>query len=418
MTIKDYWDCMKDGKRKKNEKLIKRILTAALILYIPICSLSDSIHKGVDRGLSSMVGRIIVIEEDNTGIYEKAENYFKEDKRVAGVYPYVYQISMQIENFIETEGYLLGSVQAYDDCMEEYVCEGAHSLNENEILIPKYLYGYGDGERYKNGEEYIGKTIELIFRNSFLKTEKTEQFIVVGTYDNIYGITGDMNFLINSKKAVEFYEFDMDGLEQEKQKMMEESGDYDESHYHGFENTYYYAIFLADRSYAEEILEESWKEFGTGSLILRESQDSIANIFDAVRSVSGILSGVLFIVLATVLVMGTAHDIEARKWEFAMKLAFGYQKWQLVLITFLEYVRLTLGAFIITMLFSVLFNIAGNYMIENILPEELMCIHLSISGYTAAVGLVMAILTAVVSVPVALSRMKDMNIGETLKAEC
>mgnify|MGYP006990205600 CR=1 FL=1 len=36
-----------------------------------------------------------------------------------------------------------------------------------------------------------------------------------------------------------------------------------------------------------------------------------------------------------------------------MKLAFGYQKWQLILITFLEYVRLTLGAFIILPSFSV-----------------------------------------------------------------
>ena len=150
---------------------------------------------------------------------------------------------------------------------------------------------------------------------------------------------------------------------------------------------------------------------------MHESQDSVANIFDAVRAVSGILSGILLIVLVVVLVMGVTHDMEERKWEFAMKLAFGYQKGQLVLITFLEYVWLTLAAFFETILLSVLFNIIGNYAIENFLPEELLCIHLNISGYTAAVGLAVAILTAAAAVPVAMGRLKNIDIGETLKAE-
>lgn len=417
MTINDYFECIRDRKRKKHEKLITRILIAALVLYIPVCSLSDSIHEGVERVLSSITGRMIVIQENETGIYEKAAEYFREDERVKGIYPYVYSIYMQTDNFIEGEGFLSGSVQSYDDCMEEYVCKGPGSLKENELFIPKYLYGYGDGKRYKDGEAYIGKTIELTFHNIILKTDKTETFTIVGTYDNIYGVTGDMNFLINSKKAIELYEFENDGLEQEKQSMMEESGDYDESHYQGFEYTYYYGIFLADRSYAKEILKESWEKFGTGILIIQESQDGIANIFDAVRAFSGILSGVLLIVLVVVLVMGVLHDMEERKWEFAIKLAFGYQRGQLILIVFLEYVAMTLKAYIITILFSALFNIAGNFVIENFLPKELLCIHLGISGYTAAVGLAVTVLTAAVSVPVALGRLKAIHIGETLKAE-
>ena len=413
MKLKDYIECVGDRRRKKRN-LIVSILIAALILYIPVCSLSDSIHEGVNRILSSMSGRIIIVQEDGSGYYEKLTEQFHEDKRVLGVYPYINQIYILTENFIDGTGFLFGSIQSYDDCMKEYICVGkAENLKEDEILIPKYLYGYVEGKRYEDGDKYIGQTIKLIFKNTYLNTEKEETFTIAGTYDNIYGITGDMSLLVNSRKAVELYEFDNDGIELVKQQMMEASGNYDESSYYGFENVYYYGIFLSDRSFAGEIL----SELELGHLLIEEASDSVENIFDAVRVAGAMVSGMLLIILAIVIVLGVLHDMQERKWEFAMKLVFGYRKEQLTAVTFLEYIQMAVKAYVITMAVSIIFNIAGNFIIENFLPEELLCIHLTVSGYTAGTGLLITILMAAVSVPVCMIRLKDIDIGKVLKVE-
>lgn len=419
MKASDYIICMGEGKRKKHGKLIKGILMAALILYIPVCSLSDSINEGIEKIFAAISGRIFIFQEDNDGSTEKITEYLQGDTRVLGVYPYVYGIGMRIENFIQDKGFISGALQSYDNCMKEYVCKGKkENLEENEILIPKYLYGYGEEERYADGDLYIGKTIELTFRNITLRTEKTEQYTIVGTYDNIYGDSIDMTFYTNSKKAVELYEFKNDGIELEKQKLMEESGNYDESLYIGFENRYYHAIFLADRSYYEEVNKELVDRFNKGANpLIYKGDDSIDRIFYAVRVVGSILSMVLFAVLAVVIVMATVHDMEERKWEMALKLAFGYRKGQLILATFFEYAGLALKAYIVTMIISFLLSIAGNHIIENYLPEELLCIHLSISGYTAVIGLLVTIFMAAVSVPVCIGRIKNIRIGDVLKAE-
>jgi len=415
----DYIRCTADGKIKRQGKLIKGILITALVLYIPVCSLSDSVNEGAKKVFSSLSGRILVFQDESDGFSKEIVEYLQGDIRVLGVYPYVNQIAMQAENFIEAKGFITGSVQSYSECMEEYVCKGKkQDLAENEILIPKYLYGYGGEKRYADGDLYIGKTIELVFYNKILKEEKRENYTIAGTYDNIYGMTAEMNFLANPEKAVELYEFINDGAELEKQMLMEESGNRDESLYVGFENTYYHAIFLADRNYYKDILEELKDKFGmSGTVLISETNNSIDKIFHAVRVVCSLLSMLLFIILTVVIVLATVYDMQERKWEFALKLAFGYRKEQLVLITFLEYISLALKAYAVTMILSFLFNIVGNYVIENFLPEELLCIHLDISGYIAVSGFLITVFMAAVSVPVCIGRIKNIKIGEVLKAE-
>lgn len=413
MKIKDYMMCTKDRKRKKHGKLVLAVLTAALLLYIPVCSLSDSIHSGVNKVYSTMMGRTIIVQEQDDLDYETLQKKFQGDKRVTGIYQYVYQIPVTADNFIKDADTLGSTVQAYDECMEEYVCEGKKSnLADDEILIPQYLYGYGEEKNYAPGDEYIGKTVKLTLENSYLGTQTTETFQIVGTYDNIYGFSGDMNFLVNTKKAVELYEFGNEGVEIVKQQMMEESGNYDESAYAGFENVYYYGIFLADREYLQEIAQECG-----GSPQIYETDASLAKIFDSVRVFAGKISAALLAVCAVLIVLSVLHEMEERRWESAMKLAFGYERRQLVVITFLEYVRLAFCGYFIAMGVSIVLKFFVNFIISSFMAAEYQWIHLRVSGDIAAIGMVVVIFLAVISIPICAGNLKHLRIADTLKLE-
>ena len=218
--LKSAWKNEKSGGGRGKSLTI--LIFLGLYLFLTMNSITDSVGKAVDRVIDIPAGRTLIANDNNKGeIYEKMREEMKEENRIEEVYRYVSGQSIQVSDIREGAMVYL-TAQTYPQAMQEYLCDG-EKPEEGEILLPKYMYGFND-EQYLDGGKFVGKTVTV--RVTDYNEKETEfSFLVSGTYDNVYAVTGNDTVFLAQEDAIKIMETAGEGKKSKMLQDMKDSGD-------------------------------------------------------------------------------------------------------------------------------------------------------------------------------------------------
>ena len=367
--IKSAWKNEKSGGGRGKSLTI--LIFLGLYLFLTMNSITDSVGKAVDRVIDIPAGRTLIANDNNKGeIYEKMREEMKEENRIEEVYRYVSGQSIQVSDIREGAMVYL-TAQTYPQAMQEYLCD-REKPEEGEILLPKYMYGFND-EQYLDGGKFVGKTVTV--RVTDYNEKETEfSFLVSGTYDNVYAVTGNDTVFLAQEDAIKIMETAGEGKKSKMLQDMKDSGDYDATHYFGYENQYRCAVVVKNTEDISEIQEKY------ADLKLHTQADTMHNTiketFEILRLCANGIMLLLFITALVDIMIMTVHDIRKRKWEMALYQVQGYTKGQITGMLLLEYCGKILRGIAVALILCILTIITGNWLITHKLSMEFSMIHL------------------------------------------
>lgn len=394
--------------RRKIGKLLFFILFLALFIYFLINSMAFSINKAVQLMDETPMARNIIYHDRDGILYEQLKELSISMEHISDIYPYVYEITTDAEG-IKNEERVSLSIKSCSENYKDYLVKGTLP-EKNEILLPHYMYATGNGN-YIDASEYIGKTLKLYIKNR-LNNEIEFECTVSGTYDNIYAVTGTYIAFLNARDAVFLSEKRKEGSEEQLRKDMEESGDYDRSHYIGYEMEYYYAVVLDSRQNLNEVRYEIAERIDASGFTECNTEGGLPTIFSFIQFIGMILTMILLITVIIMMIIMIGNDIGGRKKEVAIYIVQGYTRKNLVSIFGMEYAIRLIPVLFVSFIVVIITLMLENLAIQNLLPMEYGIIHMQFSinaFYYGVIILAVVICTAVYMISQQLKKIELLN---------
>ncbi len=399
--------------RQKIGKLLFFILFLALFIYFLINSMAFSINKAVQLTNETPMARNIIYHDRDGTLYSQLKELSISMKHISDIYPYINAIAIDVEGIKEEERVNL-SLKSCSDSYKDYLVKGILP-EKNEILLPHYMYATENGN-YIDGSKYIGNTLKLYLTN-YLDNEIEFECTVSGTYDNIYAVTGtDMAFL-NPEDAVFLSEKCMEGVEEELRKAMEESGDYDRSHYIGYEMEYYYAVILDSRENLDKVRYEIAEKIDVSGFTECNTEGGLPTIFSFIQFIGMILTIILLITVIIMMIIMIGNDIGGRKKEIAIYIVQGYTRKNLVCIFEMEYAIRLIPVLFVSFIVVMITLMLENLGIQNLLPMEYGIIHMQFSVNTFYYGVIILAVVMCTAVYMILQQLKKIELLNEIKSE-
>ncbi|MCI8826942.1 MAG: ABC transporter permease, partial [Lachnospiraceae bacterium] len=352
--------------RQKIGKLLFFILFLALFIYFLINSMAFSIDKAVQLMDETPTARNIIYQDRDGNLYAQLKELSISMKHILDIYPYVYEIATDVEGIKKEERVSL-SVKSCSDNYKDYLVKGTLP-EKNEILLPHYMYAAENGN-YVDGSKYIGETLKLYITNR-LDNEIEFECTVSGTYDNIYAVTGTTIAFLNTEDAVFLSEKRKEGSEEQLRKDMEVSGDYDRSHYIGYEMEYYYAVILDSRENLDKVRYEIAEKIDVSGFTECNTEGGLPTIFSFIQFIGMILTIILLITVIIMMIIMIGNDIGGRKKEIAIYIVQGYTRKNLVCIFEMEYAIRLIPVLFVSFIVVMITLMLENLGIQNLLPME------------------------------------------------
>ncbi len=394
--------------RQKIGKLLFFILFLALFIYFLINSMAFSIDKAVQLMDETPTARNIIYQDRDGNLYAQLKELSTSMEHILDIYPYVYEIATDVEGIKKEERVSL-SVKSCSDNYKDYLVKGTLP-EKNEILLPHYMYAAENGN-YVDGSKYIGETLKLYITNR-LDNEIEFECTVSGTYDNIYAVTGTTIAFLNTEDAVFLSEKRKEGSEEQLRKDMEVSGDYDRSHYIGYEMEYYYAVVLDSRENLNEVRYEITDRIDVSGFTEYNSDGGLQTIFSFIQFIGMILTMILLITVIIMMIIMIGNDIGGRKKEVAIYIVQGYTRKNLVSIFGMEYAIRLIPVLFVSFIVVMITLMLENLGIQNLLPMEYGIIHMQFSVnafYYGVIILAVVICTAVYMISQQLKKIELLN---------
>ena len=394
--------------RQKIGKLLFFILFLALFIYFLINSMAFSIDKAVQLMDETPTARNIIYQDRDGNLYAQLKELSTSMEHILDIYPYVYEIATDVEGIKKEERVSL-SVKSCSDNYKYYLVKGTLP-EKNEILLPHYMYAAENGN-YVDGSKYIGETLKLYITNR-LDNEIEFECTVSGTYDNIYAVTGTTIAFLNTEDAVFLSEKRKEGSEEQLRKDMEVSGDYDRSHYIGYEMEYYYAVVLNSRENLNEVRYEITDRIDASGFTEYNSDGGLQTIFSFIQFIGMILTMILLITVIIMMIIMIGNDIGGRKKEVAIYIVQGYTRKNLVSIFGMEYAIRLIPVLFVSFIVVMVTLMLENLGIQNLLPMEYGIIHMQFSVnafYYGVIILAVVICTAVYMISQQLKKIELLN---------
>ncbi|MDY5577440.1 MAG: FtsX-like permease family protein [Lachnospiraceae bacterium] len=333
MRIRDYvkMSCLL-GRGRKTKKIIILLVFISIFLYLVINSMASSVHDMVELLENTPVFVTLVAEDDrDMTLYQRMKAEAEKDPDIVDVYPFVERIGVEVEGILEGQVTCM-DIQSYSEAMENYLVSGS-GPGEKEILLPKYMYEFNE-EKYVDGDTFIGKEL-VVEVTDYDKKKHQMKFRVSGTYDNIYMVTENQLMLVSPDDAYELKKYSMEGIEKKLKMDMKKSGDYDRSHYIGYEMRYQCAVYVDDSSHLQEVMDRyadaEWMTY------VVPGENTMDSMFQFLKFTGNILVVILLGIAVLCIVFMLLHDIDGRKREIALYEAMGYTKKQMMILLTMEY---------------------------------------------------------------------------------
>ena len=399
--------------RQKIGKLLFFILFLALFIYFLINSMAFSIDKAVQLMDETPTARNIIYQDRDGNLYAQLKELSISMKHILDIYPYVYEIATDVEGIKKEERVSL-SVKSCSDNYKDYLVKGTLP-EKNEILLPHYMYAAENGN-YVDGSKYIGETLKLYITNR-LDNEIEFECTVSGTYDNIYAVTGTTIAFLNTEDAVFLSEKRKEGSEEQLRKDMEVSGDYDRSHYIGYEMEYYYAVVLDSRENLNEVRYEITDRIDASGFTEYNSDGGLQTIFSFIQFIGMILTMILLITVIIMMIIMIGNDIGGRKKEIAIYIVQGYTRKNLVCIFEMEYAIRLIPVLFVSFIVVMITLMLENLGIQNLLPMEYGIIHMQFSVNTFYYGVIILAVVMCTAVYMILQQLKKIELLNEIKSE-
>ncbi len=399
--------------RQKIGKLLFFILFLALFIYFLINSMAFSIDKAVQLMDETPTARNIIYQDRDGNLYAQLKELSISMKHILDIYPYVYEIATDVEGIKKEERVSL-SVKSCSDNYKDYLVKGTLP-EKNEILLPHYMYAAENGN-YVDGSKYIGETLKLYITNR-LDNEIEFECTVSGTYDNIYAVTGTTIAFLNTEDAVFLSEKRKEGSEEQLRKDMEVSGDYDRSHYIGYEMEYYYAVVLDSRENLNEVRYEITDRIDASGFTEYNSDGGLQTIFSFIQFIGMILTMILLITVIIMMIIMIGNDIGGRKKEVAIYIVQGYTRKNLVSIFGMEYAIRLIPVLFVSFIVVMITLMLENLGIQNLLPMEYGIIHMQFSVNAFYYGVIILAVVMCTAVYMILQQLKKIELLNEIKSE-
>ncbi len=399
--------------RQKIGKLLFFILFLALFIYFLINSMAFSIDKAVQLMDETPTARNIIYQDRDGNLYAQLKELSTSMEHILDIYPYVYEIATDVEGIKKEERVSL-SVKSCSDNYKYYLVKGTLP-EKNEILLPHYMYAAENGN-YVDGSKYIGETLKLYITNR-LDNEIEFECTVSGTYDNIYAVTGTTIAFLNTEDAVFLSEKRKEGSEEQLRKDMEVSGDYDRSHYIGYEMEYYYAVVLDSRENLNEVRYEITDRIDASGFTEYNSDGGLQTIFSFIQFIGMILTMILLITVIIMMIIMIGNDIGGRKKEIAIYIVQGYTRKNLVCIFEMEYAIRLIPVLFVSFIVVMITLMLENLGIQNLLPMEYGIIHMQFSVNTFYYGVIILAVVMCTAVYMILQQLKKIELLNEIKSE-
>ena len=399
--------------RQKIGKLLFFILFLALFIYFLINSMAFSIDKAVQLMDETPTARNIIYQDRDGNLYAQLKELSTSMEHILDIYPYVYEIATDVEGIKKEERVSL-SVKSCSDNYKDYLVKGTLP-EKNEILLPHYMYAAENGN-YVDGSKYIGETLKLYITNR-LDNEIEFECTVSGTYDNIYAVTGTTIAFLNTEDAVFLSEKRKEGSEEQLRKDMEVSGDYDRSHYIGYEMEYYYAVVLDSRENLNEVRYEITDRIDASGFTEYNSDGELQTIFSFIQFIGMILTMILLITVIIMMIIMIGNDIGGRKKEIAIYIVQGYTRKNLVSIFGMEYAIRLIPVLFVSFIVVMITLMLENLGIQNLLPMEYGIIHMQFSVNTFYYGVIILAVVMCTAVYMILQQLKKIELLNEIKSE-
>ncbi len=399
--------------RQKIGKLLFFILFLALFIYFLINSMAFSIDKAVQLMDETPTARNIIYQDRDGNLYAQLKELSISMKHILDIYPYVYEIATDVEGIKKEERVSL-SVKSCSDNYKDYLVKGTLP-EKNEILLPHYMYAAENGN-YVDGSKYIGETLKLYITNR-LDNEIEFECTVSGTYDNIYAVTGTTIAFLNTEDAVFLSEKRKEGSEEQLRKDMEVSGDYDRSHYIGYEMEYYYAVVLDSRENLNEVRYEITDRIDASGFTEYNSDGGLQTIFSFIQFIGMILTMILLITVIIMMIIMIGNDIGGRKKEVAIYIVQGYTRKNLVSIFGMEYAIRLIPVLFVSFIVVMITLMLENLGIQNLLPMEYGIIHMQFFVNTFYYGVIILAVVMCTAVYMISQQLKKIELLNEIKSE-
>ena len=318
--------------QKKKNRISFALIVISLLIFVGVNSAITSILKSVNATIYYPQARIAVhsfLEADGD-VYEKAKEYFKNDKRVRDVFKTAdyTQVSWKgvEEHFGEDEVNI--GVESFCAPIAEYVKGGqVEELEIGEALVPKDIYGLGtfkENESY-DGENFVGETIELTYQDIYGSDMKTYTFKVVGTYDNVSTKLDDDAIYVNPEIMEEFnylsYQMEVADYENFVGQITDMGVSADS---YVVEYNKKIGIYVSEKYDIDEVLEDINEETGMYFNKVVSISEETYSFYAYIVYVANMVSFLLLVVAFLNIVISSMNEVKSRKWEFALKMSMGY----------------------------------------------------------------------------------------------
>lgn len=411
---------MKAGKKKFI--VIGFIMSIGLLMLILTNSIEKSINNYLNLGvLDTLAMRTVFIKNEET--YE----VLKTDDRVESTYQFVESLNATFVNAEELIGLpsdIIG-VYSYCDSYERYMVAGRGIENENEIVVPKYLFEYGNisANEYVDIENILGKTITLRWEEENVYTlevveEITEEFVVVGIIDNIASVAAgpmiDDEYLyqINCEKKV------LDKSNEEKIIENLYMFGYDETYLDEIDEIFNITVNRKNAvvcKTADDVVSLE-REFGREIERIAEIDPALRSEVKFIAMCFRFFAIIILVIVFINMILMVIHNISGREWDFALRVAFGYERETLSMTIAIEYVIITLMAFVMSLIISAGLMGGMKHIITRVFLG-FMSVKMTVSLDVIFTGFIVCVLSVIVSFVTSSVRMKNIDVAKALKME-
>lgn len=433
-----FWDIVKSGwldnkTQRKRNRISLLLMVVSLLIYIGVNSTVNSINSSVHDILYGLQARVLnfiyVPEYDDSEdmnceiFFEKIEKYFENDDRVEDVF---FQLQDTIVKWQNTKEYFnVESAEIVMDAFYESVLKYSDDkdLKEpkyDEVIIPKYIYDVGAYDCYNcfYGDELIGETITIRYEDlTGGEGYKEYEFKVIGTYDNVRARSMGCHIYVNSQVAKEIidYNYELELANQEAyREELEAMGIPGDS----YEASLQYPIGISvSEDYELDMMQKDLRDELDLSVYKSITlDDELQSYFKYVVLVGNIVAFMLLVVAVINIIISSLNEIKDRKWEFALKMAMGYKRNDVVKIFFFEKLINMIKALIIAVALILLYSGISTYAIQELMEYWKKTYVISIDLRAVLVSFVLVVMSALMGVLAARISINSINVTETLKS--
>ncbi|MBH7450433.1 ABC transporter permease [Clostridioides difficile] len=396
---------------KKNTFKIFFITFFSFILFILNTSLSGSLNNFIKNSiLNTIEHRTIMINfsvDQNINIENKINNLLENDSSIIEFYEYKPPIAGDIKNskelFNNDDNNIISLTSGFEQKMPDIIKGNIFNNNDQNVgIIPKNFDPTGTNQvefkkesiNYLDGEEFLGKTITIEFKNSIDELSGFKyNFKVIGVYDSIN------NNDFPSDVYIPYDDLKM--INEKYNNMIDE-------HYIDSSDNFKTLIALVDNHKSVKNVVDKLRREGIDAFP-KSTVGLLDELYKTIIYIGTIISITIFIISIINISLNNVNDLKKRQSELGMLKSFGYKNRQLKKIIIYESTIINMFSLFIGLVICKLIFLLLNTIVKNYLSIYMSDLKFEINLISISIGIFIMIFSVILSNLKSISYITNLN---------